>query len=118
MNTYRKIQRLTEAEYLTLVEESFKRRLALHQKKSHDYASTEEVLGNFKRVAKILQILNVDPTRSTGTGMIYIILKIDRFCNLAFSGKVPKNESVQDTIDDLKNYVDLLEGCWIDERKT
>ena len=107
---------MKEADYIKLIKESFKRRLMIHQKKSHDYADTEEMLGNFKRVAAILKILNVDPGTSYGTAIIYITLKLDRFCNLVFSGKKPSNESIRDTVDDLKNYCDLLEGCLIDNQ--
>jgi len=46
------------------------------------------------------------------------VLKIDRFCNLAHNKKKPANESLQDTIDDLKNYIDFIEGCWADEQET
>lgn len=106
---------MDEETYLNMVEESYHRRLQIHVKKSHDYASTKEILGNFKRVSAILRILKVDVGRPSGTGIAYIVLKLDRLCNLLFSGKTPKNESIQDTIDDLKNYCDLLEACIKDE---
>jgi hypothetical protein len=98
-------------EYIEMVTQSFKRRLEIFKCKSYDYADQSECLGNFKRVAQILKLLKVDPTTSHGVAIIYIVLKMDRFSNLMFSGKQPKNESIQDTIDDLKNYVDLLEAC-------
>lgn len=108
---------MNEETYLKMVTESFERRLVIHKRKSHDYANQEEMLGNFKRVAQIFKALKPDVSTPAGVAVVYIVLKIDRFCNLAFSGKVPRNESLQDTMDDLKNYCDLLEGCWIDERK-
>jgi len=108
---------MKEEEYLTMVQESYKRRLEIHKRKSHDYADEDEVLGNFKRVAKILEALKVNVGRPTGVAVVYIVLKLDRLCNLVFTGKKPKNEAVEDTIDDMKNYVDLLEGCIRDERK-
>jgi len=106
---------MKEETYLEMIKESFKRRLEIHVRKSHDYASTQEILGNFKRVASLLGTLKVDPSCPKGVAIIYIMLKIDRLCNLIFWGKKPKNESIQDTIDDLKNYCDLLEACIKDE---
>jgi F0F1-type ATP synthase beta subunit len=109
---------MKEEEYKQIVENSWKRRREIHEKKTHDYA-TEDVLSNFKRVAEIIRILGVDPTTPHGMACVYIILKMDRFCNLVFrkSGELPKNEAVGDTIDDWKNYLDLLEANWLEYRK-
>jgi F0F1-type ATP synthase beta subunit len=109
---------MKEEEYLRIIEESQKRRRAIHTKKTHDYA-TQDVLSNFKRVAQIIEILGVDPTTPHGMACVYIILKMDRFCNLTFrkSGSSPKNEAVTDTIDDWKNYLDLLEANWIEYQR-
>lgn len=109
---------MIEEEYLKLIEESWKRRKAIHTKKTHDYA-TGDVLSNFKRVAQMVEILGVDPTTPHGMACVYIILKMDRFCNLAFrkSGEEPSNEAVGDTLDDWKNYLDLLEANWLEYKK-
>lgn len=110
---------MKEEEYLKIVDESYKRRRKIHQNKTKDYA-TEDVLSNFKRVAEIMKILEIDPTCAHGVACIYILLKMDRFCNLVFrkKGKKPNNESVEDTIDDWKNYLDLLEGCYKEHIKS
>jgi F0F1-type ATP synthase beta subunit len=109
---------MIEEEYLRIIDESSKRRRAIHSKKTHDYA-TQDVLSNFKRVAQIIEILGVDPTTPHGMACVYIILKMDRFCNLTFRkiGELPSNEAVEDTIDDWKNYLDLLEANWIEYKK-
>lgn len=108
---------MREEEYLKIIEESYKRRREIHSKKTKDYA-TEDVLSNFKRVAKMIEILGIDPTKPHGIACIYILLKMDRFCNLTFRKKTePSNESVQDTIDDWKNYLDLLEGNYIEYQR-
>lgn len=106
---------MKEEEFLKIVEESFKRRREIFSKKSKDYA-TEDVFSNFKRIAKMMEILGIDPTLPHGVACIYILLKMDRFCNLTFrkKGSKPQNESIQDTIDDWKNYLDLLEGIYIE----
>lgn len=51
-----------------------------------------------------------------GVHMFYILLKIQRASNLIFSDKQGKNESVDDTLIDLRNYVDLMR-CSIEERR-
>jgi F0F1-type ATP synthase beta subunit len=110
---------LDEKEYLEIVDKSQQRRRGIHHKKTSDYA-TEDVLSNFKRVSEIIKILGVDTNTPHGMACVYIILKMDRFCNLVFrkSGLEPKNEAVEDTIDDWKNYLDLLEANWIEWKRT
>jgi len=61
-------------------------------------------------------LLEVDTSKIEGTGMFYILLKIQRLCNLLFNNKLPNNESIEDTLIDLRNYVDLL-NCTITENK-
>jgi len=95
---------------------SFKRRWALRKSKGHDYAKEQDVLANFKQVSEILRILNVDVTVPYGVALMYVILKLQRLSNLLFSGKQPKNEPLQDTVDDLLNYIDLMEECLIEEK--
>jgi F0F1-type ATP synthase beta subunit len=110
---------MEEVEYLKLIEDSWKRRRKIHSKKTHDYA-TQDVLSNFKRVSQIIEILGVDPRTPHGMACVYIILKMDRFCNLTFrkSKDLPSNEAVEDTIDDWKNYLDLLEANWLEYKRT
>ena len=96
-------------------EKSFKRRWKIRETKAHDYA-TEDILSNFKRVSLLLEILGVDTNSPDGVAIVYIILKLDRLCNLLYRRiGTPENESLQDTIDDLLNYVELLEEVLIDE---
>ena len=61
-------------------------------------------------------LLEVDTSKIEGIGMFYILLKIQRLCNLLFNNKLPNNESIEDTLIDLRNYVDLL-NCTITENK-
>ncbi len=85
--------------------------------KGHDY-STDDTLSNFKRMAKLCEILNIDVQRSPADCARYLmILKVDRWCNLVGSGKKPKNESIKDTVIDLHNYVDLAYGCDIEVKR-
>lgn len=84
-------------------------------KKGNDYASTEDVLKNFKEVSTICRILNIDSRTQYGTHLFYIILKLQRLCNLLSSGKEVMNESIEDTLIDFQNYVFLLQ-CGINEK--
>jgi hypothetical protein len=90
--------------------------ISLIKSKGHDYSNGGDVLKNFKEVNSIIKILNIDTTKIEGTHIFYIILKIQRLCNLLFSDKYAKNESIQDTLVDLRNYVDLLNCCLEEDR--
>lgn len=108
---------MKEEEYLAIIKTSQGRRLRIHHMKTKDYA-TEDVLSNFKRVSLMIKILGIDTTLPHGMACVYILLKMDRFCNLVFrKNQEPKNEAVEDTIDDWKNYLDLLEGNYIEYKR-
>jgi hypothetical protein len=96
-------------------QKSFDRRWEIREKKAHDYATDVDVLSNFKRTSEICNLFGIDIKTPYGIAMLYAILKIDRLSNLVFRNKVaPTNESLLDTIDDLKNYIDLMEECMVD----
>lgn len=86
----------------------------LLKSKGHDYAGVD-VLKNFKQLHQLISVLEIDMSRIEGVHMFYILIKIQRICNLMFSSKSAKNESIQDTLIDLRNYVDLL-NCTIHEQ--
>ena len=92
-------------------EEMTKKRMEIRKIKGHDYALEEDCLVNFKNVAAIMKILKVDITTPEGVAIFYIVLKLDRTCNLLFrrQGK-PQAESLEDTVAiDGPNYWDLLD---------
>lgn len=84
--------------------------------KGNDYASEGDVLKNFKEVSTICSMLGIDSRQLYGTHMFYIVLKIQRICNLLFSNKKPSNESIQDTLMDLRNYIFLLQCSLVEEK--
>ncbi len=98
---------MNRAEFEKLAHESFVRRLALSARKGADYADID-VLSNFKRVANICRWLHVEAKDPKGVTLFFIIHKLDRICNLMKNGAPPQNESLQDNLDDLQNYIDLL----------
>ena len=71
-------------------------------RKGHDYGTEDDRLSNFKRMASYL---GMTPTEII---LFFLWHKIDRLWNLARSAKVPQNESLADTITDLRNYAFLL----------
>lgn len=85
------------------------------EKKGGDYASEGDVLQNFKRVAEINKLLGINVHTPEGYALMMIILKIDRLANLLSSGKAPNNESLDDTLDDMKGYTFLL-SCILKEK--
>lgn len=106
---------MNQKQQLELVEKINKQGIDILKSKGHDYAG-DDILKNFKQVQQIISILQIDTSKIEGVHMFYIVLKIQRLCNLLFSNKVAKNESIQDTLIDLRNYVDLL-NCTLEEKK-
>lgn len=100
-------------EQLDIVKSTVDDLLKLLETKGNDYAD-EDRLTNFKTMTEMCKLLKVDVTRQEGVHMFYILLKIQRLCNLTFNNKVAMNESVIDTLDDLTNYC-LLMKCGLIE---
>lgn len=105
---------MNQDKQLALINKINKQGIEILKSKGYDYAGID-ILKNFKEMNQMLILLNVDVTKIEGTHMFYILLKIQRLCNLLFSNKVAKNESIQDTLIDLRNYVDLL-NCALEEK--
>lgn len=76
-------------------------RLSLIQKKRNDYAGDDNVFSNFEETARELNI-TVDKVF-----LFWITVKRQRLANLLVNCKSPKNEPIEDTLEDLANYVDL-----------
>ena len=84
----------------------FTKQMDVNKLKCHDYAD-EDVLSNFKRVAKICKLINLDVHTAEGVAMFFIIHKLDRENNLKAKGNA-SCESREDTMEvDLPNYVRL-----------
>jgi hypothetical protein len=106
---------MNQKEQLALIEKINAQGVELLKSKGHDYAG-DDILKNFKQVNALCNTLGIDFSKVEGTHMFYIVLKIQRLCNLIFSDKTGKHESIQDTLIDLRNYVDLL-NCTLEEKK-
>jgi hypothetical protein len=108
---------MNQKEQLELIEKINNHSLDLLKSKGHDYAANQDVLKNFKEMQSVISLFGIDTSKIEGVHMFYIMLKIQRLCNLLFSGKEGKNESIQDTLIDLRNYVDLL-NCTLEEKNS
>jgi len=105
-------------EALKIEEEAFKKRQDIRIRKAKDYANEEDCLQNFKKIAQLCRALDIDVTRPSGVAIKDALLKMDRLCNLIFRKGIinPENESVEDTINDLQNYIDLFRECLKEEQ--
>jgi len=99
---------MNRAELEDLIYDSYLRRNEITLKKNQDYARSDDVLANFKRVAQVCKILGVDVTQPAGYAELCIVEKLDRYFNLVYLSAEPNYESLGDTLDDLQNYIDLL----------
>lgn len=98
-------------ELLDRIETTYNLRYRIMQGKSNDYA-TDDVLSNFKRMASICAIWNINPEYSAADAAMFLLcLKLDRLNNLK-NGKPISNESLWDTIVDAHNYLDLFLVNW------
>lgn len=107
---------MTQKQQLNKIEEINNNGLELLKSKGADYASEGDVLKNFKTMHVLINELEIDTTTLNGVHLFYILLKIQRISNLLGNKKTPKNESIQDTLIDLRNYVDLL-NCSISDNQ-
>ena len=88
--------------------------LTLSGSKRHDYA-TEDALANFKRMTKVARVYKIDFSKEHHYALFMVLMKLDRLQNLISQGKVPKNESFQDTMQDAFNYLMLTFACLEEE---
>jgi len=100
-----------------LQKQAFKRRIELRFKKGHDYASEADCLDNFKKMARLCKILQLDVSKPYAVALFFVVHKLLRLQNLVQNNKTPENESVLDTIDDALNYLDLTRENLIDQVK-
>lgn len=106
---------MTREKQIETIKELDEKLMSVLTSKGDDYASKEEVLGNFKRLSLAATTLGVNLDTPHGYAMFMVLLKIDRINNLVNSGKNPNNESVEDSFLDGINYFKLSYCCYKDE---
>ena len=84
--------------------------LEVMRAKANDYADGQDAFLNFKVAA---QVAGISPDQ---TLLVLLGMKISRLTQLVGKGKKAKNESVDDTLLDIINYVLLLRGMLKEQR--
>jgi hypothetical protein len=100
---------MTKDEFLNIAEKQFEKTLELLKSKGNDY-SNADALSNFKTVAAIT---GVSPEI---VALVLTGVKVARL-GVLLNGTSPKNESIADSVDDLRTYTFLLGGI-IEEKYT
>jgi len=90
----------------------FNRCVELMRNKSNDYAEGQDAFLNFKTAA---QIAGISPEQ---TLLTLLGMKLSRLTQLVGKGKTARNESVEDTMLDIINYVVLLRGMMKEQENT
>ena len=106
---------MTKTEQKQFLENSHSKLMSILNLKGNDYAG-DDVLLNFKQMHSMMSLLKIDMSKIEGTHMFYILLKIQRLCNLIFNDKTPNNESLNDNLEDLENYIKLMR-CTLEEKR-
>jgi len=105
---------MLRSQILELSAEGANRRQAIMEAKSEDYSMDTDALLNFKQVGKVCKVMGIDPANGPeDAAMFFVIHKMQRYLNLR--DRDPMNESVQDTIDDWHNYIDLAHAARIEK---
>lgn len=90
-------------------------RIAVSREKRKGYATDTDCLENFKIMAQLCKIHQVDVTKPEGVALFWIIHKIQRRCNMMAKGLTKAAaESLYDTDVDMLNYIDLLSAIEVD----
>lgn len=87
----------------------------LHDRKSHDYANNTDPSGNYRFAGTIANMFSYSPLDAGFAGRL--AEKIYRLSVLEGSGKEPKNESIDDTEQDIAVITVLWMASRRDERK-
>ena len=92
------------------IESMLQRQLDIITRKAHDYAKSTDYHSNFRYSEMVADPFGA-PYKSYA---VLIGIKLARLSEL-LGGKEPNNESVQDSFDDLANYVALMAERWHQE---
>ena len=79
--------------------------MQLHSEKNHDYAAGGDPLGNFHRVAKILEMYpGLKPSDPTVVALIYALKQLDAALWILSNGHEAKVEGIKDRLRDVAVY--------------
>ena len=105
-------------DFKKMFKELNKANLELMSKKGHDYAGEDDFLKNFKVVPGVLKLLEVKECKEPWQyALVLIVLKIFRYTNLKNQKVLPMNETLLDTLNDLRNYITLLYALEVEKNE-
>lgn len=84
----------------------------LHAKKNFDYAENERPLGNFERVAELVDkynLFNAPCNTKSKVAILYMMKQLDCFLNALGKGKKLKVEGLKERLRDIEVYSILIE---------
>ena len=84
----------------------------LHSAKNNDYAENNRPLGNFERVAHLIDyynLLNAPYPTKTKVAIFYMLKQFDCFMNAYGKGKKMKVEGLKERLRDIEVYTILIE---------
>lgn len=83
----------------------------VHDRKSHDYASNDNPYGNYHFAGLVSSLFSHSPNDAGFAGRI--AEKMYRLANLESGGKIPQNESIDDTERDIA----VITALWMADRR-
>lgn len=98
-----------------LVLEWLEKRVEISRKKRKDYARDADCLSNFKEMAALCRILDIDVRTPFGVATFMELHKLHRKWKIYREGGTAENESLADSIDDQQNYIDLGRAILVEE---
>lgn len=100
---------MTNKELIEHIDETFDKCLQIARKKNKDYAKDHDAFHNFRHS----ELVGVDPDRAI---LVRISDKMARISNLLNKDESVKDETVEDTLDDVINYTAILKAYIDNER--
>ena len=83
--------------------------IALHSKKNHDYASGGNPLGNFNRVAKVLEMYpNLKLSNPAVVALVYMMKQLDAVLWMLSNGHTAQVEGIAERMQDVSVYSKLV----------
>jgi hypothetical protein len=103
---------MNKEEFLKFIEEGYKKALAVIVKKNADYATGSDPFKNFKMAS----LIEISPERAI---LVRVSDKLARISNLLMPDKeaTVKDETVDDTILDMINYLAILRALIYAQKK-
>ena len=91
--------------------------MELVKKKNDDYAKKDDVFRNLTVHAQIIKLLELDYGNRLHQPLGHIIEKVHRIANLLNKKQKPKNETIEDSIEDIIVFDLLFKGMWEEDRE-